>query len=139
MNNHKIKTYGELNVNEKYVMDTLRDMKMGYDKARFRLISYQLTNLITDYEKLMRLREDIQQQFFAVIDEICENELDDVDINVHEYQNIRDTENATWQTELNIISDYKYQIDEGLELLDSGVVEQILMAEDEIGEITHFS
>ena len=131
MNNHKIKTYGELNVNEKYVMDTLRDMKMGYDKARFRLISYQLTNLITDYEKLMRLREDIQQQFFAVIDEICENELDDVDINVHEYQNIRDTENATWQTELNIISDYKYQIDEGLELLDSGVVEQILMAEDE--------
>ena len=73
MNNHKIKTYGELNVNEKYVMDTLRDMKMGYDKARFRLISYQLTNLITDYEKLMRLREDIQQQFFAVIDEICEN------------------------------------------------------------------
>lgn len=131
MNNYKIKTYGELNVNEKYVMDTLRDMKMGYDKARFRLISYQLTNLITDYEKLMRLREDIQQQFFAVIDEICENELDDVDINVHEYQNIRDTENATWQTELNIISDYKYQIDEGLELLDSGVVEQILMAEDE--------
>ena len=112
-------------------MDTLRDMKMGYDKARFRLISYQLTNLITDYEKLMRLREDIQQQFFAVIDEICENELDDVDINVHEYQNIRDTENATWQTEFNIISDYKYQIDEGLELLDSGVVEQILMAEDE--------
>ena len=131
MNNYKIKTYGELNVNEKYVMDTLRDMKMGYDKARFRLISYQLTNLITDYEKLMRLREDIQQQFFAVIDEICENELDDVDINVHKYQNIRDTENATWQTELNIISDYKYQIDEGLELLDSGVVEQILMAEDE--------
>lgn len=31
---------------------------------------------------------------------------------------------------LNIICNYKYQIDKGLELLNSGVVEQILMEED---------
>ena len=63
-------------------------------------------------------------RFLAYFWHICEKK-------PHEYQNIRDTENATWQTELNIISDYKYRIDEGLELLDSGVVKQILMAEDE--------
>lgn len=131
MNNYKIKTYGELNVEQKYVMDTLRDMKLGYDKARFELINYQLNNLITNYEKLMELRKEIQEQFFTVIETINDNELD-VDVNAHEYQQIRDKENATWQAELNIISDYKYQIDEGLELLNSGVVEQILMEEDNI-------
>ena len=132
MNNTKIKTYGELNAEEKYVLDALRDMKLGYDKARFQLIAYQLTNLIISYEELMELREEIQEQFFAVIEAINDNELDDVDINAHEYQQIRDKENATWQAELNIISDYKYQIDEGLELLNSGVVEQILIAEEEL-------
>ena len=130
MNNYKIKTYGELNVEQKYVMDTLRDMKLGYDKARFELINFQLTNLITKYEKLMELRKEIQEQFFAVIEAINHNELDDVDVNAHEYQQIRDKENATWESELNIICNYKYQIDEGLELLNSGVVEQILIAEE---------
>lgn len=132
MNNTKIKIYGELNAEEKYVMDTLRDMKLGYDKARFQLIAYQLNNLITSYEKLIELRDEIQEQFFAVIRAINDNGLDDVDINAHEYQQIRDKENATWQAELNIISDYKYQFDEGLELLNSGVVEQILIAEEEL-------
>lgn len=130
MNNYKIKTYGELNVEQKYVMDTLRDMKLGYDKARFELINYQLNNLITNYEKLMELRKEIQEQFFTVIETIKDNELDDVDVNAHEYQQIRDKENATWEAELNIICNYKYQIDEGLELLNSGVVEQILIAEE---------
>lgn len=130
MNNYKIKTYNELTVEEKYVLDTLRDMKIGFDKARFQLIAYKLNNLIISYGELMDLREEIQEQFFAVIEAINDNELDDVDINAHEYQQIRDKENATWQAELNIISDYKYQIDEGLELLNSGVVEQILIAEE---------
>ena len=130
MNNYKIKTYGELNVEQKYVMDTLRDMKLGYDKARFELINFQLNNLITNYEKLMGLRKEIQEQFFTVIETIKDNELDDVDVNAHEYQQIRDKENATWESELNIICNYKYQIDEGLELLNSGVVEQILIAEE---------
>ena len=130
MNNYKIKTYGELNVEQKYVMDTLRDMKLGYDKARFELINFQLTNLITKYEKLMELRKEIQEQFFAVIEAINHNELDDVDVNAHQYQQIRDNENATWEGELDIICNYKYQIDEGLELLNSGVVEQILIAEE---------
>lgn len=132
MNNYKITTYSELNIEQKYVLDALRDMKIGYDKARFQLIAYQLNNLINNYGKLIELRKEIQKQFFTVIETINDNDLDDVDVNTSEYQQILDKENATWQAELNILSDYKYQIDEGLELLNSGVVEQILIAEDDV-------
>ena len=61
-------------------------MKIDYDKARMQLIDYKLENLIADYEKLKELRDEIQEKFFSVIKTIKENELNDVDINAHEWQ-----------------------------------------------------
>ena len=42
---------------------------------------------------------------------------------------IRDSENTNWDGELDIISDYKHQVNECLELLNDGTIEQML-AED---------
>ena len=61
-------------------------MKIDYDKARLKLINYKLDNLIADYEKLKELRDEIQEKFFSVIKTICDNDLDDIDINAHEWQ-----------------------------------------------------
>ena len=61
-------------------------MKIDYDKARMQLIDYKLENLIADYEKLKELRDEIQEKFFSVIKTICDNDLDDIDINAHEWQ-----------------------------------------------------
>ena len=37
MNKEKIRNYDELNVDEKEVLDSFRQMKLLYDHARFRL------------------------------------------------------------------------------------------------------
>ena len=42
---------------------------------------------------------------------------------------IIDGENTNWDGELDIISDYKHQVNECLELLNDGTIEQML-AED---------
>jgi hypothetical protein len=101
-------------------------MKIDYDKARIQLINYKLNDLIVEYGKLKELRDEIQEKFFSVIETIKENELDDVDIDTHEWQKIRDSENTNWDGELDIISDYKHQVNECLELLNDGTIEQML-------------
>lgn len=118
------------NKSEQDAVEILRNMKLDYDKARLQLIDYQLQNLIADYEKLKELREDIQQKFFLVIETICDNDLDDIGINIHEWEKIRDSENTNWNGELDILSDYKYQVNECLGLLYDGTIEQMLMAEE---------
>lgn len=124
----------EIKANNESKQDTieiLRNMKLDYDKARLQLIDYQLNDLIEDYETLKKLREQIQSKFFLIFETIKENELDDVDVNAHEWQKIRDSENTNWNGELDILSDYKYQVNECLSLLYGGTIEQMLMAEDE--------
>ena len=48
MNEDKIKTYNELNNDEKEVMDSFRKMKLLYDHSRFRLHKLQVEDLIND-------------------------------------------------------------------------------------------
>ena len=115
---------------EQQAVEVITNLKIDYDKARLQLINYQLGDLIAMYENLKELREDIQQKFFSVIELICENELDDIDINTWEWQKIRDNELANWNGELDILSDYKYQINECLGLLYDGTIEQLLIKAD---------
>ena len=131
--NLEIKQHINSDIDKQDALDIFRNMKLDYDKARLQLIDYQLENLIADYEKMKELREDIQQKFFSVIETICDNDLDDVDINIHEWQKIRDSENTNWNGELDILSDYKYQVNECLDLLYDGTIEQMLIAEEIIG------
>ena len=43
---------------------------------------------------------------------------------------IRDSENTNWNGELDILADYKYQVNECLQLLYDGTIEKMLVAED---------
>ena len=49
---------------------------------------------------------------------------------VNEWQKIRDSENNNWGGELDILSDYKHQVNECLQLLNDGTIEQMLIAEE---------
>ena len=64
MNNKKIRTYDELDVDEKEVLDSFRQMKLLYDHARFKYHRLQVENLINDYETLtsdaIRFHTDLQ-------------------------------------------------------------------------------
>ena len=48
MNKEKIRTYDELEDDEKEVLDSFRKMKLMYDHARFKLHSLQVENLIKE-------------------------------------------------------------------------------------------
>ena len=73
-------------VSEQDAVEILTQMKIDYDKARMQLIDYKLDDLIAEYGKLKELRDEIQEKFFSVIKTICDNDLDDIDINAHEWQ-----------------------------------------------------
>ena len=64
MDKEKIKTYDECNADEKEVIDSFRKMKLLYDHARYKLHKHNVEELISDYEKLMNLREEIQSKYF---------------------------------------------------------------------------
>lgn len=57
INNEKIKTYDECNVDEKELLNIFRSLKLGYDQARFELYSYRLNDLIEKYENIVRCEE----------------------------------------------------------------------------------
>ena len=130
MHYDKIKPFDELSDDELDVFGAFRNLKISYDKARFELIDYKLADLIAEYDKLVELRKDIQLRYFEIMDIIKENDLNTIDISYEKWEKARTDENANWNDEIAVLSEYKYAFDEGLELINSGVVEQILIEEE---------
>ena len=62
MNEEKIRTYDELEDDEKEVLDAFRQMKLMSDYNRFKLYKFKIENLINEYEQLKQLREEIQKK-----------------------------------------------------------------------------
>ena len=65
MNEEKIRTYDELNVDEKEVLDVFRQMKLMSDYNRFRFYNLKVENLIAKYEQLKQLREEKLENSFS--------------------------------------------------------------------------
>ena len=83
------------------------------------------------YGKLKELGDEIQKKFFSVI------ETSDIDVNTYEWQKILDSENTNWEGELDIISDYMHQVNECLQLLNDGTIEQMLTENIKCKNKTH--
>ena len=130
MNNQKIKLYNELNNDEHYVLDMFRAMKIECDKARFELWSYQLKDLINSYKQLQQLRADIQAKYFAMLEKIDESEFADVDVSYEKWSEVREYENANWHEEVEVMSEFKYHLDDLLMQLDDGTIEQLIIEEE---------
>ena len=73
------------------VLDDFRKMKIDYDSERFKLMSYQLENIINKYEQLIATRKEIQEEYFSTLENIKNNEID-VDIDYSRWENLRLTE-----------------------------------------------
>ena len=126
MINEEIKHNNELCMEEQEAMDMLINIKIGYDKSRLGFAEYQLNTLISEYERLKEIREDIQSKFFLLFDTLNEYQISNDTIDAHEWQKIRDVENANWNDELGILSDFKYQINGLLNQLNDGTIEQMI-------------
>ena len=82
MEEDKIRTYDELEADEKEVLDVFRQMKLIADYNKFKLYKYKVEDSINDYEELKHLREEIQEKYFSLYDEmnredLIDGELDD--------------------------------------------------------------
>lgn len=126
MINEEIKHNNELCMEEQEAMDILINIKIGYDKSRLGFAEYQLNILISEYERLKEIRDDIQSKFFLLFETLNEYEISNDTIDAHEWQKIRDVEEANWNDELGILSDFKYQINGLLKQLNDGTIEQMI-------------
>lgn len=130
MNSEKIKTYDELNVSEKEVIDCFRQMKLISDHSQFRLHKYQIEDLIKDYEQLKQLREDIQVKYFSIYEELLNEDLIEGELDASNWGMTREQENEIWNSEIRLMSDIKTEFDIGITMIESGEAEQLIIDDE---------
>ena len=130
INNEKIKTYDELNADEKDLIDCFRILKLSYDQTRFEFFSYLLEELLKKYGALIELRRETQALLFDVLDKLEQNDLSAIDVSYEKLGRNRQVEEDYINEEANIIREYKVGFDEALQLIYDGTAERILI-EDE--------
>ena len=112
------------------VLDEFRNLKISYDIERFKLLSYQLENIMKDYQTLMETRKEIQEKYFEIMENINKNGLK-TEIDYSRWEKIRSNEDSEWKFELDELTSLKYEIDGGLELLENGEIEKMIIEEEE--------
>ena len=127
MNKEKIRTYDELEDDEKEVLDSFRKMKLMYDYTRFKLHRLQVEDLINDYEQLKKLREEIQLKYFSIYEELIAEDLIEGELDASIWGFTREHENEVWDSELRLMSDIKTNFDIGIAMIESGEVEQSII------------
>lgn len=105
---------------------TNEDLQLDYDCERFRLMSYQLDNLLEEYDKLLELRENIQLKFFTTLENIKRNGIN-VDEDYERWVKVRTSEREEWNSEIDLIVELKYDIDDNLKLLDNSMMRRSLI------------
>ena len=88
MINEEIKHNNELDMEEQEAMDILINIKIGYDKSRLGFAEYQLNTLISEYERLKEIRDDIQSKFFLLFDTLNEYQISNDTIDIFEEASI---------------------------------------------------
>lgn len=125
----KIKTYNELNIDEKNLIDCFRAMKLNHDQAQFELYSYRLNDLLAKYGNLVEMRKDTQALLFEILEEIDKDGLS-IDVSAEELGRNREADLNNISNEIYLVQEYKAGFDEASDMIYYGVAEQILI-EDE--------
>ncbi|MEE1335811.1 hypothetical protein [Methanobrevibacter sp.] len=127
MNEDKIRTYDELNVDEKEALDVFRQMNLMADYNRFRFYNLKVENLIAKYEQLKQLREEIQGDYFLIYDELVAEELIEGKLDASDWGITREHENEVWDAELRLMSEIKANFDLAIKMIESGEANQSII------------
>ena len=130
MNEDKIRTYDELEDDEKEILDAFRQMKLISDYNRFRLYRYKFEDLISDYEQLKKLREEIQVKYFSIYEELVAEGLIEGELDAGDWGITRDHENKVWDSEIRLMSDIKTNFDIDIAMIESGEAEQAIIDDE---------
>ncbi|WP_298518878.1 hypothetical protein [uncultured Methanobrevibacter sp.] len=128
MTEDRFRKYDELEDDEKEVLDAFRQMKLMSDYNRFKLYKFKVEDLIKDYEQLKQLRENIQEKYFSIYEELLNEELIEGELDASIWGITRDYENETWNSELKLMSEIKTNFDIAIKMIESGEqINQLLM------------
>lgn len=111
------------------ILDNFRSIKLEKDYAQLQLSLFQVEELISQYEKLINLQEEIQSKHYQAI-----KHMEDIDL-IEDYDYVkwhqkREYEVLSWKRELEILTEYKHQINKILQDIEDGIAAKTL-AEDE--------
>lgn len=106
--------------------DDLDTLKLELECEKFRLMSYQLENLLEEYDRLTELRGNIQFKFFNTLENIKSNGIP-VKEDYERWEKIRTREREGWDEEIDLIADLKYDIDDNLKILDNTKMRRMLI------------
>lgn len=130
MNEEKIRTYDELEEDEKEVLDSFRKMKLMYDHVRFKLHRLQVEDLINDYGRLRKLRDEIQAKYFSIYEELLNDDLIEGELDAVVWGITREHENEIWDSELRLMSDIKTNFDIAIVMIENGEAEQAIIDDE---------
>lgn len=105
-------------------------MKLMSDYNRFRLYNYKVEDLINDYEELKQLRENIQEKYFSIYEELLNEELIEGEFDASVWGITRESENETWDSELKLLSEIKTNFDIAIKMIESCEADQIIINEE---------
>ena len=106
--------------------DDLDRLKLELECEKFRLMSFQLDNLLEEYDKLIELRQSIQLKFFTTLENVKKNGIP-VKQDYERWEKIRTSERDGWNEEIDLIADLKYDVDDNLKILDNTKMRRILL------------
>lgn len=130
MTEYRFRKYDELEADEKEVLDVFRQMKLMSDYNRFRLYNYKVEDLINDYEELKQLKENIQEKYFSIYEELLNEELIEGEFDASVWGITRESENETWDSELKLLSEIKTNFDIAIKMIESCEADQIIINEE---------
>ena len=127
MNEDKIRTYDELEDDEKDVLDVFRQMKLMSDYNRFGFYKLKVENLMAKYGELKQLREEIQAEYFSIYDELVAEELIEGELDASDWGITREHENEVWDSEIRLMSEIKANFVLAIKMIESGEAEQSII------------
>ena len=111
------------------ILDNFRSIKLEKDYAQLQLSLFQVEELISHFEKLINLQEEIQSKHYQAI-----KHMEDIDL-IDNYDYVkwhqkRESEISLWQHELAILTEYKYHITKILQEIEDGTAAEVLIEEE---------
>lgn len=97
------------------------------DYNRFRFYNLKVEALITKYEQLKKLREEIQGDYFLIYGELLSEELIEGELDASDWGITRDHENKVWDVELRLMSEIKANFDLAIKMIESGEADQSII------------
>ena len=107
-------------------------MKLMSDYNKFRFYNLKVEYLITKYEQLKQLREEIQGDYFLIYDELLSEELIEGELDASAWDLTWEHKNEVSDFELILIDNIKTNFNMAIHMIESGEAEQVIIDEENI-------